>query len=139
MTSLDNPLLVPAVNGVIVVRSIEGKDIEDVKTAFDTFRSALEFPDYFGENVNAFRDCVADLSWMHADVVWIVIQNADLIPVAEPSARIDWLPRALGDAIESLNGEPDPDFRVELRVVLVCRPEAAGRVRALWGQLGLVV
>lgn len=37
---------------------------------------AFEFPDYYGENIDAFWDCIRDLSWLNADNYTLKIENS---------------------------------------------------------------
>ncbi len=45
---------------------------------FRCFASALRFPDYFGRNWDAFRDCLFDLSWLNPTPHRILIIHDDL-------------------------------------------------------------
>jgi hypothetical protein len=47
---------------------------------FDQFAASLQFPHYFGENWNAFADCVRDLDWLRAGaIVVIVLDSQDVL------------------------------------------------------------
>ncbi len=45
------------------------------ESLFECFRTELDFPTYFGNNWDAFIDCVSDLSWLDSDQICIVIDN----------------------------------------------------------------
>ena len=62
-----------------VVRFLRGKKMTTVASLFDEFASALQFPDYFGENWNAFDECITDLSWLPADYYVLIITEAHLV------------------------------------------------------------
>jgi hypothetical protein len=51
---------------------------------FDEIAAACQFPDYFGENWNALRDCLADLEWMPAERYVIVVTSAESMAAAAP-------------------------------------------------------
>lgn len=57
-------------------KTIHGKD-EFLKRA----AAALQFPDYFGANWDAFADCLTDMSWHQADG-FVILYN-DFSPFAE--------------------------------------------------------
>ncbi len=44
----------------IPVVQIETDDITDWKSFHDTFARALDFPNYYGRNMNAWIDCISD-------------------------------------------------------------------------------
>jgi RNAse (barnase) inhibitor barstar len=43
---------------------IRGGKAQSVATALDQFAAAFQFPWYFGDNLDAFWDCMCDLSWL---------------------------------------------------------------------------
>src|SRR5262245_41285350 len=50
-----------AAPGKRVARVVRGVKCSTATKLFDEFAAALQFPDYFGENWDAFSDCFADL------------------------------------------------------------------------------
>lgn len=47
---------------------------DSVEAFMDSIAAALEFPDYFGRNLDALYDCLTDLSWLPGGehvVVWV--------------------------------------------------------------------
>src|SRR4051794_14218909 len=54
-------------------RFIRGNKSRTAAAFFDESAAALQFPYYFGENWDAFHDCVTDLEWLHANKVVICL------------------------------------------------------------------
>ena len=53
--------------------------IADVKTDEDLFAvvaSAMQFPDYFGNNWDALDECLGDMDWLPAEGYLLVLRNA---------------------------------------------------------------
>jgi hypothetical protein len=48
------------------------------------FKGALQFPDYFGNNWDAFDECISDLSWLNAESFLIAHRD---IPLASSPAE----------------------------------------------------
>jgi len=48
----------------ITVR-LRGSKMKDYQGLYNEFGAALQFPYYFGENWNAFDECIKDLSWLY--------------------------------------------------------------------------
>lgn len=59
-----------------VIRKVRGDKSESVSGFFDEISAALQFPLYFGENWNAFNDCITDLDWLEGDSYILLISNA---------------------------------------------------------------
>src|SRR4051794_24484168 len=47
--------------GKRVVRLVRGRKCDTQESLFDEWAAALQFPDYFGENWDAFADCLRDV------------------------------------------------------------------------------
>lgn len=87
-----------------VNRIIRGKRCTTEKELFQEFAAALQFPYYFGENWDAFDECISDLNWLDAERCSIAITNCDQL-LAE-STYCDVFFKLLKDAhefIESSN------------------------------------
>jgi len=59
-----------------VARVIRGQKARTTNDLFDEVAAALQFPCYFGENWNAFDECLADLEWLPANAYAIFITNS---------------------------------------------------------------
>ena len=63
-----------------VLRFFRGKKMSTVQGMFDEFSAALQFPYYFGNNGNAFDECLTDLSWLPAtSFALAILDSADLL------------------------------------------------------------
>jgi len=70
-----------------LVRYIRGGKCQTVGTAMDQFSAALQFPWYFGNNLDALSECLRDLSWLWPfSRITIVIFDANLFLVDEDDA-----------------------------------------------------
>jgi hypothetical protein len=68
----------------VVYRRIRGNKARTVQGWFDECSAALQFPCYFGENWNAFDECITDLEWLPADAYVLVITNGSQLLEAAP-------------------------------------------------------
>jgi RNAse (barnase) inhibitor barstar len=64
---------------------LEGRDIRDKDKFLKQVALALRFPEYFGNNWDAFADCLTDMSWHETD--GFVILYDHFCPLAEHSPR----------------------------------------------------
>jgi RNAse (barnase) inhibitor barstar len=63
----------------VVVKCIEGRRCGTKGGLLSEFARALEFPSYFGQNWDAFEECLTDLSWMPAAGYLIIVTNAEQV------------------------------------------------------------
>lgn len=54
---------------------IDFKNIKDIQDVHNIFKDTLDFPDYYGNNLDALHDCMSDLSWQNKSILNIKIQN----------------------------------------------------------------
>ena len=64
---------------------INGDNIKDKHTFFNSFSEKLEFPEYFGFNWDAFSDCMTDLSWLNLECgISIIYKNPHIFRSSSP-------------------------------------------------------
>src|SRR5262245_61564665 len=61
----------------VVARLIRGHKARTTVALFDEFAAALQFPGYFGENWDAFMECLTDLEWLPGDAYVLFITNSN--------------------------------------------------------------
>ena len=61
------------------VKLLRGNKMRSWQALFDETSAALQFPYYFGENLNSFDECMADLEWLYVRGYLIVILKADQV------------------------------------------------------------
>lgn len=64
---------------------LEGQEIHDKDQFLNQVALVLSFPEYFGNNWDAFADCLTDMSWHETDGFVILYDNFDSL--AEHSPR----------------------------------------------------
>ena len=67
-----------------VVRMVRGKNMTSAMGLFNEFAAALQFPCYFGNNWNAFDECIADLEWLPGNGYLIMIVDGSQVLRDEP-------------------------------------------------------
>jgi hypothetical protein len=59
-----------------IIRGGHGRTLDDF---YAESAAALQFPYYFGENWDAYSDCIRDLAWIVGDAFLIMIDDAHLL------------------------------------------------------------
>jgi hypothetical protein len=81
-----------------VVRFLRGKKMMQLASLFNEFTAALQFPYYFGENWNAFDECITDLDWIPGDFYVLIITEAHLLLAEESKDQLQALTSILDEA-----------------------------------------
>jgi hypothetical protein len=73
------------------VRTIRGKKSHSLSRLFNEFAAAFQFPWYFGENKDAFDECITDLSWLPPERGYAcVILDAPELLSEEDGSALTW-------------------------------------------------
>jgi RNAse (barnase) inhibitor barstar len=64
-----------------------GENIFNKTVFFETSRQVMKFPDYFGNNWDAWEECVTDLSWVPSSSYLFVYRNTENFTTNSPQ---DW-------------------------------------------------
>ncbi|MFF3569440.1 barstar family protein [Nocardia jiangxiensis] len=102
-----------------VVRELRGSKMRTLSGVFDEFAAAFQFPYYFGQNKDAFDECLRDLDEFVGPApgyVAVVRDSAQLL--AERSAEREWFVSAMTDCAQYWSAHEGL-----FRVVLQAAPE----------------
>lgn len=83
------------------VRRLSGRRMTDLGGVYDEASAALQFPEYFGRNLDAFDECLRDLDLPESPggAVVIVVTEAESMLTDAPGRR-EWFAEAVDDANE---------------------------------------
>jgi RHS repeat-associated protein len=114
--------------GDLVVQ-LRGHRMGTAQAVFDEVGAALQFPYYFGDNWNAFEECLNDMSWMPAKAYTLVILDSDRVVDVETD-ELPTLLRILARVCDEWHhppqtGQPWERPPTSFRVVLHCTVERA--------------
>ncbi|RNE67379.1 barstar family protein [Cryobacterium tepidiphilum] len=123
----------------LTVRMVRGSKMPIVSELFDEFSAALQFPLYFGENWDAFDECLSDLDWLPVERGRVIVVTAPehVLTMTEPRA-MQVLVRCIEVAAAEFSkpivdaGENIDRAAIPFRVVLATRPESVPAVAARW-------
>jgi hypothetical protein len=69
------------------VATIDGRECTTLSLFIKNVANAFKFPDYFGNNVNAFFECINDLDWLDASNYVLIIQNSNYLLFEDPNNK----------------------------------------------------
>lgn len=126
----------------LTVRVVRGRKMGSLTELFDEFSAALQFPLYFGENEDAFDECIADLEALPSREGYVVtITEPDLVLAEADQASLPWFARSLASAAEGWGrpvelGEWWDRPAVPFHVVLAGAPESIALAESRWSSAG---
>lgn len=104
------------------VRIVRGNRCRTKASLFREFASALDFPDYFGSNWDAFEECMNDLEWIPGRSLLILVQETEaILPEADPD---------LTTLLEILVEVAGRKVGKKVSVILQCPPHRESRLRS---------
>lgn len=71
-------------NPSAAIRFVRGHKMKTTQGLFDEFSAAMQLPYYFGENWDAFRDCLLDLKWLSAEAYGVIVSNSQSLLEVSP-------------------------------------------------------
>jgi hypothetical protein len=112
-----------------MVRIVRGRRCVTKGALLQEWAAALQFPSYFGDNWDAFEECLADRSWLAGDVHVVVQTAADRVLSSDADERASFLGILKAIAEES--------ERPTLRVVFQCEAKAERATRERLAAAGI--
>jgi hypothetical protein len=126
----------------LVVRIARGRKSRTRAALFDEFAAALQFPLYFGENADAFDECLSELESLPRRAGFVIlITEPEQVLVDDDSTTMSWFVSSLRRAGQEWGqpidlGEWWDRPAVPFHVVLACKPEAVDGVAHRWEEAG---
>jgi hypothetical protein len=126
----------------LTARAVRGRKMRTLAGLFDEFAAALQFPLYFGENKDAFDECIAEMDALPAGAGYVVlITEPDQVLADAAVGDLAWLVDSLANAAEAWArpidlGESWDRPAVPFHVVLAGESDVVGRAAHRWGSVG---
>lgn len=112
----------------IVVREVRARKMPTIGAVFDEFAAAWQFPYYFGENKDAFDECMRDLDEFVGRARGYVVVVRDCAELLrDERAELDWFFDAMAFYTDEWANLAEPAV---FRVVLQTEPGSSAPVRA---------
>ena len=99
-----------------VARVVRGHKATAKAACLDEFAAAFQFPPSFGDNWDALRDCLCDLSWLAADECLIVVTQARQLLAREPHGELKTFGAVMAQVAEDRRHAGKGTSRVVLQV-----------------------
>lgn len=128
-----------------IVRVVRGQKMHHYYSLFDEFAAALQFPWYFGENGNAFDECISDLSWIPTRVGYvIVITHSEETLIDTEDNGLSWFVTSLARASVEWSiplevGGPLDRGAIPFHVVLQTEKTNERILHARWSEAGALL
>ena len=116
-----------------------------VSALFDETAAALQFPDYFGENWDAFDECLSDMDWLPVSVGIVLVIDDPLVVLAdahggELHVLVGTFSRAWETYAKPIElGEWWDRAAVPFHVVLHCAVDELAQTTVRWAGAGAVL
>jgi hypothetical protein len=126
----------------LAVRVVRGRKMRTLPGLYDEFAAALQFPLYFGENKDAFEECLADLDGLSCgEGLVIVLVEPDEFLADTDASDFHWFVEVLGAVTSELAkpidlGEAWDRPPVPFHVVLAATEAQPGDAVTRWAAAG---
>ena len=70
---------------------LDAKKMNNYDGLYDEFSKVLRFPEYFGRNLNALDECLADLEWLDLNAYIIFIKHSKEFLIEEKKEDVEVL------------------------------------------------
>ena len=121
-----------------IARTVRGRKMRTLSALFDEFAAALQFPSYFGENMDAFNECISDLNWLSvADPIVVLVTDPHLVLELESGDVLRWFVSTMRSAIKELGlpitvGEWWDRPGIPVRLGMTADRDTLALARKLW-------
>jgi RNAse (barnase) inhibitor barstar len=109
------------------IRMVRGDKSKTLPDFFNEIGAALQFPYYFGENWDAFDECITDLSWLDGEAYLLIINQAHLLLKDATENDFQILMQVLSDAHQTWLTQPQiinkDEHPTAFHVLLGCTDE----------------
>jgi len=127
----------------VLLLSLNGSAMNTLEKMYKEFSSVLHFPDYFGQNFNAFDECLTDLEWLPAKAYLLVISDAEFFLCDESEDVLESVITILNDAGAEWatpvhNGEAWDRDSIPFHVIFELDKNKSGEVYHKFEQFGIV-
>lgn len=132
-------------NAGLVVRVVRGRKMESWSRLLDEFSAAWQFPRTFGENLDAFSDCITDLGWLDPQAGYvIVITEPECVLTHESDDALRKLICVLADANDQWaqsieDGEWWDRGPIPFHVILQPKADNSLKVKERWTTAGAAI
>lgn len=136
------PQIAKWIQSGLAIRVVRGRKMRTLTALFDEFAAALQFPLYFGDNLDAFDECIADLENIPPGLGYVLaVTDPDLVLADAAPAALAWLVASLTGATEAYGlpierGEWWDRPAVPFHVVLAGSNEAMSSSARRWSAAG---
>jgi RNAse (barnase) inhibitor barstar len=126
----------------ITARVLNGFRTCTVSSFFDEFALRLDFPDYFGHNWSALKDCLVDLAWLPGFAYVLVIYQSRYLLQKEEESKTASFVRVIESAAKEWAapislGEDWDRPAIPFHLVLQETPDNLPLLRTRFQQLGV--
>ncbi len=94
------------------LRVVRGKRMSTKSALFEEVAAALQFPWYFGNNWDAFEECIRELEFVPSAHVVLGISDAQLLLCEEPEAEAGVFSQILSNAVQEFATEGQRSLHV---------------------------
>ncbi|MDQ2719293.1 MAG: barstar family protein [Bacteroidota bacterium] len=70
---------------------MDGNACKHINDCYTTLQQQLSLPDYFGKNLDALEEVLADLDWIKEEKIKMIISNSDALLSGEIAKKKEFL------------------------------------------------
>ena len=70
---------------------VDGNACKHIENCYSTLQQQLSIPDYFGNNLDALEEVLADLDWIKEEKIKIIISNSSSLLANDPAKKKGFL------------------------------------------------